>query len=232
MYALAGFQSPAQILAVTVQLTLSDVSILVILKNKLFNNGLGKQNCNSSLTSSQNDPLKGHTAGMKKDYSTPYKQESMKRQLEEGKQYYPTDNQGVIDEWGALAQHQDALWEAYRKQEKVKKKTLQASYAKELDAQKSMRQTKIEREHITRMTQEREANMAQNDFKKGFDQLKNEDKNNDRAALAAHYEQELRDKEKQAREMRAAQLREADGVKERIDTINAHEQQMANDKSN
>ena len=75
---------------------------------------------------------------MKKDYLTPYKQATMKRQLEEGKQYYPTDNDGVIDEWGALAKHQDALWEAYRKQEKVKKRTQQQSYAKELEAQRTM----------------------------------------------------------------------------------------------
>lgn len=73
--------------------------------------------------------------------------------------------------------------------------------------------------------------MAQNEFKKGFDHLKSQDKNNDRAALAAHYEQELRDKEKMARELRAQQLREADGVKERIDAINAHENHMAKDKA-
>ena len=50
---------------------------------------------------------------MKKDYLSPYKMEKMKKTLEDGKQYYPTDNSGVIDEWGALARHQDALWNAY-----------------------------------------------------------------------------------------------------------------------
>ena len=53
---------------------------------------------------------------------SPHKQASIKRHIEEGKQYYPTDTAGIIDEWGALAKHQDALWEACQKQEKVKKK--------------------------------------------------------------------------------------------------------------
>lgn len=73
--------------------------------------------------------------------------------------------------------------------------------------------------------------MKQDQFKKGYDNLKSQDKNNDRAALAAHYEQELRDKERMAREIRAQQLREADGVKERIDAINNHEQQMQLEKA-
>lgn len=41
---------------------------------------------------------------------------------DEERQYYPTDSQGVIDEWGALAKHQDALWEAFKKQEREKQK--------------------------------------------------------------------------------------------------------------
>ncbi len=66
---------------------------------------------------------------MKKDYLSPYKQESIKRHIEEGKQNYPTDNRGVIDEWGALAKHQDALWDAYKNQEKIAKKDQQRLYA-------------------------------------------------------------------------------------------------------
>ena len=73
----------------------------------------------SSLTS-QNDPLKQHTNGMKKDYLSPYKMQTMQKHVQDqDKQYYPTDTVGVIDEWGALAKHQDALFEAYKKQERI-----------------------------------------------------------------------------------------------------------------
>jgi hypothetical protein len=58
---------------------------------------------------------------MKKDYLSPYKMASMQKHVAgEDTQYYPTDSQGVIDEWGALAKHQDALWEAYKQQEREK----------------------------------------------------------------------------------------------------------------
>lgn len=60
---------------------------------------------------------------MKKDYLSPYKMTSMQKHVsDEERQYYPTDSQGVIDEWGALAKHQDALWEAFKKQEREKQK--------------------------------------------------------------------------------------------------------------
>lgn len=55
---------------------------------------------------------------MKEDYLSPEKLVSMQKHLVPEKQYYPTDTSGVIDEWGALAKHQDALWEAYKKQER------------------------------------------------------------------------------------------------------------------
>jgi len=66
-----------------------------------------------------------------------------------------------------------------------------------------MRKTKVERELTQRLNAEWDMNMKQDQFKKGYDNLKSQDKNNDRAALAAHYEQELRDKERMAREIRA-----------------------------
>jgi hypothetical protein len=101
---------------------------------------------------------------MKKDYLSPYKQETMRRQVEEGKQYYPTDNQGVIDEWGAMAKHQDALWDAYKNQEKQRKKEQSRAYAAELDAQRSLRKTKAERDAIKRMQAEREQIQQANNF--------------------------------------------------------------------
>ena len=88
--------------------------------------------------------------------------------MEEGKQYYPTDNQGVIDEWGALARHQDALWNAYQKQEKVKKKQQQQSYLNELQAQRDLRRTKAEWEAAQRMADEKYQNDLANQFNKKY----------------------------------------------------------------
>ena len=108
---------------------------------------------------------------MKKDYLSPYKLEKMQKTLEEGKQYYPTDNSGIIDEWGALARHQDALWNAYQKQEKVKKKMDQSAYYKELEAQRDMRRTKAEREAAQRLADERAQNEIANQYNSKYNAI-------------------------------------------------------------
>jgi len=45
----------------------------------------------------------------------------MHANLENGKQYYPTDTAGVIDEWAALAMQQDNYWNRKAEQEKAEK---------------------------------------------------------------------------------------------------------------
>lgn len=46
----------------------------------------------------------------------------MRKHIEGGGRYYPTDSGGVIDEWAAVARHQDLLWAQKMEQEKAEKR--------------------------------------------------------------------------------------------------------------
>ena len=63
----------------------------------------------------------------------------MHANLENGKQYYPTDTAGVIDEWAALAMQQDNYWNRKAEQEKAEKKLRQQQYLQDLDRQRKFK---------------------------------------------------------------------------------------------
>lgn len=86
-----------------------------------------------------NDPLFLHKNGVKDDYLTQEKQEKMRKTLEAGGQYYPTDTAGVIDEWAALAMQQDNYWNQRMEEEKAMKRMMQKQYMDDLDWQRKMK---------------------------------------------------------------------------------------------
>ena len=80
---------------------------------------------------------------MKVDYLTDDKLHSMKKAVDGGGQYYPTDTGGVIDEWAALAMQQDNYWRLKMEQDKIDKRLRQKQYLDDLDQQRRMKGTHL-----------------------------------------------------------------------------------------
>jgi tRNA G46 methylase TrmB len=67
----------------------------------------------------------------------------MQKLLDQGNQYYPTDNSGVIDEWAALALQQDSFWKQRMQQDKLNKKVIQQQYFQDLENQRRPKGSRI-----------------------------------------------------------------------------------------
>ena len=74
-----------------------------------------------------------------------------------------------------------------------------------------------------RLVEERDQKIEALQFDADYNHVKNKDRQADRAALAAMYQRDINDKAALARKLREQQLREGDGVADRINEINQKE---------
>lgn len=69
------------------------------------------------------DPLKMRTYGEKK--SVQEKQEKIQGLYDKYHRYYPVDNRGNLDEWGAVIKHQEEMYKNEVERKKIEKANIQ-----------------------------------------------------------------------------------------------------------
>ena len=76
------------------------------------------------------DPLKMHTAGVKKPMQE--KEEKIQNLYNNQERYYPTDPKGNLDEWGAVIKRQTEAYQRDVQAQQVQKELNRQSYNQEL----------------------------------------------------------------------------------------------------
>ena len=77
------------------------------------------------------DPLKMHTAGVKKPMQE--KEGKIQNLYQNQERYYPTDPKGNLDEWGAVIKRQTEAYQRDVQVQQVQKEQNRQSYSEELN---------------------------------------------------------------------------------------------------
>lgn len=138
-----------------------------------------------------NDPLRTRAEGIKNEY--PKRLNGKLGSDGHNKKYYPTNNQGVVDEWAAVVNSQVTAANHQANEEKFKKNKAQNDYRAELTTMTEFKNQERQRDYILKAT---EKEIADNYAKQNEDQqlkLNKEDKNF-RKAMGAEYIKEMANK--------------------------------------
>lgn len=115
------------------------------------------------------------------------------KHMHDDKNYYPTNNSGIIDEWAAITKHQDSLFHAYQDHQQVIKKQNQQEYLKELQIQKEMKDYQKHQEDEERRLDYQQMKERDNNYK-AYLGKKNAEKEKMKYGLADQYEHEIEKK--------------------------------------
>ena len=91
------------------------------------------------------DPLKMHSAGVKKPLADKY--ERIQDLPNQQARYYPTNAKGDVDEWAAINRHKLEVYQREKAEEQIQKNLGKRDYHKELDEAVRAKQMKKEQEN-------------------------------------------------------------------------------------
>lgn len=150
------------------------------------------------------DPLRVHTYGVKRPLEE--KKEEIEELYKDGKRYYPKDQRGGLDEWGAVIKNQNEMFTRLADMQKLDKRKQMANYSNELvnESDKRVREKKYNEDQLKQY----ELNQArlkqqENDM---LNQQSLANKKSLQSMLASDYEQAMRLKKMQKEEEKRMNL--------------------------